>query len=737
MTALDATRRSGEDAPEDYQISNTISVDIGGTFTDCFVYYDGRAVWGKSLTTRHRLDAGFNAAIQACASQLDMNAADLVADTDIIRYATTLAMNALIERKGPRLGLLTTAGFEDTIFIGRGAQWHDGLPLEAKRKTARGDRPPAVIPRHMVVGLRERIDDDGQIVIPLQADDVRAQVRKLVDQGAMGFVVALMQAHRNAVHEEAVRDLILEEYPEVYLGSQPVLLSSEVLPQQAEYQRDMSTILAAYLHRTMAEELTELGNTLHERGYKRPLYIASSGGGSEPLQRTSAVDTYNAGPVAGVIGGAHLGKLFGIDNVIVTDMGGTSFDIGTIVDLELPGSSSAGLSGRHFYANTPMIERFRVGISMIETKSIGAGGGSIARYNKHLEILEVGPESAGSNPGPACFGLGGTEATVTDADVVLGLIDPDYFLGGQMKLDREAAFESVRRVAEPLGTSTEDAAFLIKSLTDAKMGNEIFKETNLKGYDPKDFVMFAFGGGGATHACGYGKRAGVKRIMTFPFSSVFSAFGIANTDFRAGYDSAAYVKVYDAPRDAWTTDFESFNAPVRDLQSQGLRDVEDLNVREVFWSLELHMKYGVQPHLTRVRAPKLFLETPDDVTALYEAFETEYSRIYSKSATYLPGGVEIAGMTLWSAVPTRKVSLPEHEFEGPSADHALKSPRPTYWGPGVGWVDTPVYELELLRPGNELKGPAVIEAPDTTIVIDATHNFSMDSRGCGSIMERR
>lgn len=720
-----------------FEISNTISVDIGGTFTDCFAYHDGRPVWGKSLTTRHRLDSGFNAAIEACADQLGVSSSDLVAQTDVIRYATTLAMNALIEHKGPRLGLLTTAGFEDTIFIGRGAQWHDGLPLEAKRKTARGDRPKAVIPRHMVVGLRERIDDDGNVVIPLQAGDVREQVRKLVDRGAMGFVVALMHSHRNSVHEQAVRDLILEEYPEVFLGSQPVLLSSEVMPQQAEYQRDMSTILAAYLHRTMAEELTELGNTLHDRGYLRPLYIVNSGGGAKPLQRTSAVDTYNAGPVAGVIGGAHLGKLFGIDNVILTDMGGTSFDIGTVVDLTLPDEAGGGLSGRHFYSNTPMIERFRVGISMIETKSIGAGGGSIARYNKDLDILEVGPESAGSNPGPACFGLGGIEATVTDADVVLGLVDPDYFLGGHMPLDREAAFESVRRAVEPLGVSVEDGAFLIKSLADAKMGNEIFKETNLKGYDPKDFVMFAFGGGGATHACGYGRRAGAKRIMTFPFSSVFSAFGIANTDFRAGYDSATYVKVYDAPNDQWMTDLDSFNAPVRELQAQALRDIEDLNVTQVFWNLELHMKYGAQPHLTRVRSPKLFLNSSADVAAMYEAFENEYSRIYSRSATFLPGGVEISGMTLWSSVPARKIALPEYDLQGPSSEAAIKSRRPTYWGHEVGWVDTPVYALEGLKPGNVVVGPAVIEAPDTTIVIDATHDFTMDSRGCGSIEEGR
>ncbi|MGH9002826.1 MAG: hydantoinase/oxoprolinase family protein, partial [Acidimicrobiia bacterium] len=427
----------------DIQLANTISIDIGGTFTDCFVLHDGRTAAGKAPTTRHRLAVGFDQAIAECARKLGLDADTLVAGTDIVRYATTLAMNALIERKGPRLGVITTAGFEDTIFIGRGAQWHDGVPVELKRLVARGRRPDPVVPRHMVVGLSERIDDDGKVVVPLDPGEVTAKLRVLVDRGAMGFVVTLMQSHRNPAHEELVRDVIAAEFPETYLGSQPILLSSEVLPKQNEYQRSMTAILAAYLHRTMAEELTELGNSLHERGYRNPLFIVNSGGGANPLQRTSAVETYNAGPVAGVIGGAHVADVYGIGNIILTDMGGTSFDIGTVVDVggRAPGSGvSPGASefrGRHFHAHIPMIDRFRVGISMIETKSIGAGGGSIARFNPLLNVIEVGPQSAGSNPGPAAFDLGGEQPTVTDADVVLGYLDPDYFLGGGIPLNRE------------------------------------------------------------------------------------------------------------------------------------------------------------------------------------------------------------------------------------------------------------------------------------------------------------
>lgn len=737
---------TGDDAID---LANTISIDIGGTFTDCFVLHDGRTAAGKAPTTRHRLAVGFDQAIAECARKLGLDPDTLVAGTDIVRYATTLAMNALLERKGPRLGVITTAGFEDTVFIGRGAQWHDGMPVELKRLVARGRRPDPVVPRHLVVGLSERIDDDGKIVVPLDPDEVTAKLRILVDRGAMGFVVVLMQAHRNPVHEQLVRDVIAAEFPETYLGSQPILLSSEVLPKQNEYQRSMTAILAAYLHRTMAEELTELGNSLHERGYRNPLFIVNSGGGANPLQRTSAVETYNAGPVAGVIGGAHVADVYGLGNIILTDMGGTSFDIGTVVDLggraqgsgDSPGVSEFRANEnlhRHFHAHTPMIDRFRVGISMIETKSIGAGGGSIARFNTLLNVIEVGPESAGSNPGPAAFDLGGEEPTVTDADVVLGYLDPDYFLGGGIALNRESAVQAVKaHLADPLSCSPEEAAWLVKTLIDARMGNEVFKETNLKGYDPREFTLFAYGGGAGTHACGYGGYVETKGVMTFPFASVFSAFGIANTDFVRSYEGGRAVNLYSAGSGRWLDDYEPFNDAVSGLQAQALRDAEELGARHVSFGLEVQMRYGLQPHVTRIRSPRLALASEDDVRAVYEAFEAEYARIYSPAATFLAGGVEVVGFTLWSAIRTRKLALPELAPWTGTVDEAAKPRRPTFWGPERGWLDTPVYDLGHLGPGPVVDGPAILEAPDTTLVIDPDRSFRIDGRGNGFIDLKR
>jgi N-methylhydantoinase A/acetophenone carboxylase len=265
------------------------------------------------------------------------------------------------------------------------------------------------------------------------------------------------------------------------------------------------------------------------------------------------------------------------------------------------------------------------------------------------------------------------------------------------------------------------------------MGNEVFKETNLKGFDPREFVLFAYGGAGGTHACGYGGHVETRSIMTFPFASVFSAFGIANTDFVRSYERGAAIKLYQAHIDQWLQDFDAFNGVVAAMQGEALRDAEELGAQHVSWGLELSMRYGMQPHVTRIRSPRITVHSSADVREVYAAYEREYSRVYSPSATFLMGGVEIVGFTLWSAIRTRKLALPVLPLQGEDPAAAHKGARPTFWGPERGWLDTGVYDLEALRPGNRVEGPAIVEAPDTTIVIDPSRGFRVDERGNGVI----
>src|SRR3989304_1514963 len=366
----------------------SINVDIGGTFTDCLIIYDDKMVFGKAPTTSYNLSKGFMQALRETVVSLDISLEDLLESTEMIRYSTTLAINKLIERKGPRLGLFTTEGFEDTLPVGRGGAWGDGVPISEMRNLPRMKKPEPIIPRHMIVGVKERIAAGGQVVRPLDEEDVLAKLRYLVNQGAQGFVICLINSYTNPIHEQKIRELIQRQYPECYLGSMLVVLSSEVSPRWREYPRMVATILSAYLQRSMADELKGMSDELRSSGYKRAMMMVHNSGGMAEVFRTTAINTYNAGPVAGMIGSAYVGKSQGFKNIVATDMGGTSFDLGLILD----GNPSV-------YQYHPVIDRWAVEMTMVESRSIGAGGGSIARLNPFMgNSLEVGPQRAGSLP---------------------------------------------------------------------------------------------------------------------------------------------------------------------------------------------------------------------------------------------------------------------------------------------------------------------------------------------------
>jgi N-methylhydantoinase A/acetophenone carboxylase len=698
-------------------MSATIDIDIGGTFTDCYVTQDSRHVWCKTRTTGYDLSVGMNEAIEEAARRLDLDVGALLADTEIIRYSTTLAMNRLIERKGPRLGLMITEGFEDTTLIGKGTQWADGLPVKFQRNLARIERPEPLIPKELIVGVKERIDSTGAIIRPLHEEDLLAKIQYLVDQGVRGFVVSLLWSFLNPIHERRIKEIIEEEYHGAYLGAMPVFLSSEIAPRIYEYPRTMMAILNAYLHQSMYEELSGISDELRERKYLRPMMMIHNTGGMAGVLRTSAVNTYNGGPVAGLMGSAYVGRLYGFRNVVTTDMGGTSFDIGMVAE-----------GSPRFYQFMPVIDRWLVDTTIVDTHSIGAGGGSIARVNELIaNRVEVGPESAGSMPGPACYNQGGTEPTVTDADVVLGYINPDYFHGGAIKLEKSRAERAIRdKIATPLGMSVEEAAWMIKKIVDGNMGQAIWRETVLKGFDPREFILFGFGGAGPTHSCGYARTAEMDRVVIFPFAPVFCAFGSSSMDIVHLYERSRHFHLLDPVTHGYMTEYEAFNETVKALKDEALRDLrgEGYPDEEVDYTLELDMKFGGQLNVKRATSPGVFLEEEKDVIAIREAFEREYAEAYSPMGLTPEAGIEIYNFVLRARVPQPKPELVRHTMEGADPSAALAGRRQAYWGVG-GWMDTPVYRQEQLRPGNVLDGPAIIEAEDTTVVIEPDWRFRL------------
>lgn len=699
----------------------SVGIDIGGTFTDfCGIADDGGLTTCKTATTHYDLSVGFMRGIRNLARCSGMETRAYLAQVEALRYSTTVGTNALIERSGPKLGLITTAGFEDSIFIGRSRSWADGLPAHQAKDMARIAKPQPLISPDMVMGVRERIDYSGRVVCPLSRGDVLVQLQKLVDRGAMGFVVSLLWSFVNPAHERMIRQIIEEEYPEDYLGAMPVTLSSEVSPKQGEYTRTMTSVVNAYIHGLMADELTRLGNELRDEGFHRPLILVHNTGGTKKVSRTKAVFTHNAGPVAGMYGATELGRVTDCANIVFTDMGGTSFDIGVI---------AGGVLRAHDFI--PVIDRWRTNIPAIEVKSIGAGGGSIAWINELMQqALEVGPQSAGSMPGPACYDKGGREATVTDADMVLGYLNPDNYLGGEMLLDPDLSHAAIEeKIAKPLGLSVLEAAYRIRRLVDARMGHEVFNEVALKGHDPRKFVIFACGGAGATHACGFAPYVGAKSVVVPAMASIFGAFGASTMEIQQVWDISHTLKLFRWDKQAYLEDLEAFNQVVRELKSLAVRDLqlEGFSEDRISFRLELDMRYGSQYHLTKIELPQLFLRGVEDVESLCDLFTRRYSEIYSPEAAFPVGGINVEGFYLAASVPAPRKEFKPAPLAAAGAGAACRGQRPACFNPADGLVDTPVYDWLALLPGNCVAGPALIEAPDTTYVIEPGWHYRMDA----------
>jgi N-methylhydantoinase A/oxoprolinase/acetone carboxylase beta subunit len=706
---------------------NSIDIDVGGTFTDLVLNYKGKSLIRKSPTTPYDLSVCFTRVIEEGASALGMKIDQLLPAIDMIRYSTTIALNRLIEKKGPRLALITTEGHEDVVLIGRGAQWIDGTRVAERRNLSVQKKPDPLIPRDMIVGVKERVDSRGKVIRPLDENDVREKVRYLTSRGARGFVVALLWGFLNPANERRVKEIIRDEYKEFHIGYLPVVLAGQVVGKLGEYERTLAAILDAYLQRSMQIELSAMWDKLREKGYSKPLLMIQSSGGIAEVFRTAASRTFNSGPVSGLMGAHHVAKTLGYQNVVMTDMGGTSFDVGLVVKDSV-----------RSYDFRPIIDRWMVGITMIKTLSIGAGGGSIAYINKLLENrVQVGPRSAGSIPGPACFNLGGTEPTVTDADVVLGYVNPQFYFGGKMRLDKNRAVSSVReKIAKPLGIGVEEAAVIIRKIVNGNMASAIMKEVHLRGHSPEEFILFVGGGAGPTHAEGF--KADIPKAVTFAFSPVFCAFGSSTMDIMHVYEASKKLTLMEPRTQQVSNDFAIFNETVEPLVQQARRDLtgDGLNLAEASFVLELDMLYGGQFHVKRTLCPLLAIHTQEDVRAICDAFNKEFSEAFSPFVVNPEGGIFIESFILKVIVPTKKVELPKLTLEGHHPATARKGTRPVYWPTEKDFRDTPIFSYESLRPGNVVEGPVVVEGEYTTLVVPPAMRFSIDERGLG-ILENR
>jgi N-methylhydantoinase A/acetophenone carboxylase len=701
-----------------------IDIDTGGTFTDAFIVLDGKSIYGKAPTTPHRLSEGCMEAVRVAAEELGLTLEQLLENTETFRFSTTYATNALIQKIGPKLGLITTEGFEDLVIIGKGSSWADKMTVREMRNPATVEKPKPLIPRGLTIGAKERVDYKGRVVRPLDEDDLTEKINYLVKKGVRGLVVSLMFSYLNPVHEKRIQELVRKVFSRSSLGSMlPVILSSEVCPKGGEYTRTTTTILNAYLHKPIQAGMMDLAGETRKSGYKNTLFAIHCTGGMAPVYRTTPLQTYGAGPIAGLMAGSYLGQELGYNNVVVSDMGGTSFDLSLVVQ-----------GNPRFYEIKPVVEDWWVDMTMLWVRSIGAGGGSIAWLNPLLnDRLEVGPRSAGSVPGPAAYGKG-TEPTVTDADIILGYIDPDYFYGGRIRLSKELSENAVKgKIADPMGADVVEAARLIKKVVDYNMASIIVKETSLRGHDPRDFVLFAAGGAGPTHCCGYGFNSRLEKIMVFPFSAAFCALGSAGMDVVHIYGQSKKIVMLRPEGGGFLEDHDSFNEVVKSLQHRAVLDAktEGFPVDDLTFRLELEMKFGGQVNAVKMNSPRMLLQNEEDVKAVCDMFLKEFKALYTPLAMYPEGGIELQSFNLHSILRRPKIKLPTYPLCGEGLSKAAwKGERMVYWEEYKGFRKTPIVDQAHLQPGNIIEGPAIIEMKSTSLVLDPGAKLRVDKFLC-------
>lgn len=686
----------------------TIDIDTGGTFTDGFFTKGDRTEMVKVPTTAHDLTVCFMNCIREGARKMGASLEDMLSDTEVIRFSTTIGTNIIVQRAGPKLGLIVTRGFEKTLY---------------KDTTASGEIGPLgfLVSQDMVVGIAGEIDVLGNVVKPVRREEVLDAVRYCIDAGARTIVVSLLRASINPENEQRVRVMVNEEYPKHYLGAVPLLLSTQVSDRPGDYPRTITALLNAYFHRDMARYLYKADEDLRRSYYLRPLLVVHSGGGVNRVAKTMAINTYCSGPAAGAVGSAFIGSLYGLRNLVSTDMGGTSLDVAIIAD------------GKYGYTWEALIEGLPTHVSMIEVVSAGAGGGSIARVGLTSKELEVGPQSAGALPGPVAFDLGGTDPTVTDADLVLGYIDENYFLGGRMRLNKQKAMEAInKKIGAALHLKAEEAAFEVKKKIESKIAQHILQEMQKRSYDFRNFALLAYGGAGPTHCCGYADNLGITKIITFPYSPVFCAFGSSTMDVLHTYSRTQPLVLYDPSQGAYFSGYNAFNSVVNGLQETAIRDMkgEGFDQDKLGFALELVMTVG--PIQVQIVSPRMFIEAEDDVKAICQvavssaSCEGEYPQQKIVIRTFI---LKVAG-----AVPHWKI--PQHMPEGTSPEAPLKGRRSVYWGEPISWKETKIYEHKLLKCGNIVEGPAIIEAEHTTYVIPEAWTFTVD-RFLNGVIERK
>ncbi|MEU5701160.1 hydantoinase/oxoprolinase family protein [Streptomyces aurantiacus] len=696
-----------------------IGVDVGGTFTDA-VLDDaaGTIVAAKAPSTPADYSQGVMDVLAVLAENLGEPLERMLAKTHHIAHGTTSSLNALVMGNVPPVGFITTRGHRDSIYIMNVEGRYLGSAPHQLQNVMGQDKRHVLIPKRHAVEVTERLDRDGTVVVALDEESVRSAVHSLLDQGIRSIAVSLLWSFKNAVHEQRIREIVGELDPEAF-----VALSSEVSPRIREYARNATTIMSAQIGPGLRDYLGRLESRLNDGGLGGPLLVMQSNGGAIAASEapSTAISTVGSVLTGGVVGAVSLGEQLGHRNIISTDVGGTTFLVGLVVD------------GEPVRSSTTIINHHPINVPTLEVHAIGSGGGAIA-WIDHGGNLQVGPRSAQSVPGPACYGAGGTEPTNTDANLVLGILPESGLLGGRKALDVEAARDAIRtRVAEPLGLSVEDAAAAIYAVQNAQTGDLLRKTVVETGHDPRNFVLYAFGGAGPASCAAYAAEVGVREVVVplGPVASGFSAFGLAASDVVLAQELSDPGQM-PVPAATAQGHFEELERRLGEaLGRQGL------TFERVEYARTIDLRYTAQLAEVTVGVPAGAL-TGADMVAVMDEFERKYAGLYGEGTGFSGAGIQSITLRVQAtgALPFNPQLPKLGDADTPDPAEALAAVRRVCLDTVVGYVETPVYDYRLLRHGHVIHGPAVIEVPTTTVVVPPHMTGTVDHLGNLSIITR-
>lgn len=690
-------------------MSSIIGVDIGGTFTDAFIAeHDGRSWSAKTPSTPPHYADGFLTALEELAATDGVDLPTLLGGCEYIVHGTTATLNALVVGDVATVGFLTTQGHSDSIRIMNLEGRYAGLSNDAIQDMVMHDKPAPLVPRRLVREIVERVDYKGEVVVTLDEERASEAIAELLAEGVEAFAISLLWSFANPIHERRLRELIASQAPHLYVG-----LSSELSPRIREYPRSATTIMSTQVAPKLRNYLVPVEQRLRELGFRGALLVMQGSGGAVAAAEAPdrAISTIGSVLTGGVIGCTRLGEQLGHRNIVSTDIGGTTFLVGLVVD------------GEPVMAQSTVVGQHTVSVPMVQVSTIGSGGGAVAWLDSGGN-LRVGPRSAQAVPGPACYGQGGTEPTVTDADVVLGIVDPNRFLDGRRTLDVQLAEKALREhIADPLGLSVEDAAAAVYAIQNAQAADLLRQVVVNAGHDPRDFIVYAFGGAGPVHCAEYAADLGARQVLVplGPMASAFSAYGLAASEVVL---SSELSRPCAMPMDA-----TQMTAVYAELEADLRRRIaeQDVTFADVTYTREVDLRYSLQLAELVVPVPNRPL-TAELVAGLAQDFTALYERRYGADTGFADAGLQAITFRTYA-----RGSLP---FAPRFAEHALlpgQAPaagtRRALLDPQQGFQQVSVLDYRQLRPGHHFSGPAVLEAGTTTVAVPQGFDAEVDALG--------